>query len=69
MSQKPITTVRVPAAVAMTGIPRSTLYKMEAQGEFPRKVKLGGRSVGFYLHEIEEWLASRPRVADVSKAA
>ncbi|MGZ8218302.1 helix-turn-helix transcriptional regulator [Methylomagnum sp.] len=29
---------------------------------FPAPVSLGGRSVGWYRHELEAWAISRPRV-------
>jgi len=37
-----------------------TLYRWEQKGQFPRRVRLGPNSVGWYEHEIEEWLANRP---------
>ena len=49
------------------GIGRSSIYdKLNPKSRnydptFPRMVLLGSRSVGWYEHEIEEWLASRQR--------
>jgi prophage regulatory protein len=38
--------------------PKSRYY----DAAFPVPVALGGRSVGFYRHELEAWAESRPRV-------
>lgn len=49
----------------LTGLSRSTIYaKMDAKSpyydpDWPRKVNLGPRSVGWYRHEVIEWVASR----------
>jgi prophage regulatory protein len=40
------------------GNPNSRYY----DPTFPAPVALGGRAVGYYEHEIDAWLASRPRV-------
>ena len=37
--------LRRPAVEAMTGLSRSTIYAMMAEGEFPRPLKLGKRAV------------------------
>lgn len=42
-----------------TGLSRSTIYAQMACGEFPCKVSLGARSVGWIESEIEAHLRSR----------
>ena len=37
------------------------LRRLERDGKFPTRVALGPNAVGWYEHEIEEWLRSRPR--------
>lgn len=50
---------------AITGLSRSTIYaKMDSKSpyfdpDWPKKVSLGRRSVGWYRHEIIEWVESR----------
>lgn len=62
--------LKLPAVQAKTKLSRTTVYRLEAEGKFPKRIQLGaGHSVGWYAHEIEEWLTSRPRVADAIKAA
>jgi predicted DNA-binding transcriptional regulator AlpA len=38
--------LRLPAVCRMTGLRRSTIYRMQASGQFPQRVKIGARSVG-----------------------
>ncbi len=33
----------------------------DPNNDFPAKVQLGGNAVGWYEHEIDEWLSNRPR--------
>ena len=37
----------------------TTLLRWEARGHFPRRVKLAGTSVAWFLSEIEDWLTER----------
>lgn len=49
------------------GLKRSSIYdKLDSKSKhydptFPRMVSLGARSVGWYEHEVEAWLASLQR--------
>lgn len=42
-----------------TGLSRSTIYAMMAEGDFPKPIKLGKRAVGWREADIAKWLASR----------
>jgi prophage regulatory protein len=44
-----------------TGLGRSTVYRWMDEGRFPKSVHIGGRSVAWIEHEIDEWLISRSR--------
>lgn len=46
----------------LTGICRTTRYLMERKGVFPARRQLGGRSVGWLLSEVNEWLSNQPKV-------
>ncbi|MEG0870362.1 MAG: AlpA family phage regulatory protein [Hafnia sp.] len=39
----------------LTGLCRTTRYLMEKEGKFPSRRKLGGRSVGWLLSEVNDW--------------
>ncbi|GAA5133470.1 helix-turn-helix transcriptional regulator [Alloalcanivorax gelatiniphagus] len=62
---KEIQVIRRPEVERLTGLSRSTIYaKMDPKSAYfdpswPKKVSLGRRSVGWYRHEIIEWVESR----------
>ena len=41
----------------LTGLPKSTIYLKMQQGVFPRQIRLGRRSVGWYEDEVAAWVA------------
>ena len=43
----------------MTGISRSTAWRMEQKGEFPKRRKVSDGLVGWFESEINDWIASR----------
>ena len=47
------------------GVPYSFAHiaRLEAAGEFPKRVKLGACRVAWWEDEVEDWKASRPRAA------
>lgn len=51
--------IRLPAVQARTGLSRSEIYRREALGDFPKRVALGTRSVGWVLSEIQHWVQVR----------
>ena len=50
---------RLPEVIARTGLPRSTIYELMLNGDFPLQVQLARRSVGWVESEIEDWIGSR----------
>jgi len=53
--------IRTPAVVKKTGLSRSTIYRKYKSGEFPAPVVLGPGAVGWFEHEIDEYLTTLPR--------
>jgi prophage regulatory protein len=53
--------IRPIEADRICGISKSTRYRLEAAGQFPKRILLSERSSGYFSDEIEAWLASRPR--------
>lgn len=49
--------LRLPAVIAKTGLPKSTIYLRMSQGIFPCQIRLGPRTVGWLVSDIEHWLA------------
>lgn len=54
-----IQVLRLPQVCRMTGLSRSSIYQMEAEKRFPRRVKIGTRSVGWIESEVQTWLRQR----------
>ena len=53
--------LRQPQVQEITGLSRTTIWRQEAAGVFPRRVRLGPRSVGWLCSEINDYLQSLPR--------
>lgn len=45
----------------MTGLSKSTLYRLIKKGEFPPPLRLTRKAVRWRREEISEWLSHRPR--------
>jgi prophage regulatory protein len=54
-----IQVLRLPQVCRITGLCRSSIYQMEAEGRFPRRVKIGARSVGWIESEVQSWLRQK----------
>jgi prophage regulatory protein len=48
----------------ITGLRRSMIYQLEAEGNFPRRVKLATRAVGWVESEIRAWISARIMIRD-----
>lgn len=57
MEQQPL--LRLPAVLRITGLSRSTIYKLMAEGEFPAARKLTRRSVAWCSADVTQWVESR----------
>ena len=55
--------VRMPAVVRMTGLGRSTIYRLMAEDKFPSPVRLAKRAVAWRRIDLEQWSAGRPPVS------
>jgi predicted DNA-binding transcriptional regulator AlpA len=53
--------LRTAEVARLTGLSRTTLWRLERRGEFPSRVRLGQNSVGWREEEIEQWIDARPR--------
>lgn len=57
--------LRLKAVMALTGLCRSNVYRLEAAGAFPERVKLSERASAWRSDEVQAWIASRPRARAV----
>jgi prophage regulatory protein len=53
--------IKLKDVIELTGLSRSTIWRLERQGNFPQRVHLGERSMGWLEEEVDAWLNSRPR--------
>ena len=40
-------------------VSRTTLLRWELNGRFPRRIRMGGTSVAWFMSEIQDWLTDR----------
>jgi prophage regulatory protein len=59
---QPAVFVRMAAVVRMTGLGRSTIYRLMAEDKFPSPVRLAKRAVAWRRIDLEQWSAGRPTV-------
>jgi prophage regulatory protein len=57
------TILRLPQALARTGISRSTAYAFIKAGTFPKPIALGTRAIGFLSGEIDAWIEGRVKAS------
>jgi prophage regulatory protein len=43
----------------ITGLSRSSIYAMVADGTFPKQIKIGRRAVAWLETEIDDWMHER----------
>lgn len=53
--------LRLPAVKRLTGLGRSTIYRLMALHEFPSPVKVSKRAVAWRRTDLEQWSEARPR--------
>jgi prophage regulatory protein len=52
--------IREPELLKLVGLSRTTLWRREKAGDFPKRRQLSSRSVGWVLSEVLEWIEQRP---------
>lgn len=55
--------LRMWAVTRLTGLGRSTIYRLVAQDKFPSPVRLSNRTVAWRRTDLERWTEGRPTVA------
>jgi prophage regulatory protein len=51
--------IRKRELINMIGLSDPTIWRMEKDGTFPKRIRLGGNSCGWLESEIMVWLAER----------
>lgn len=53
--------VKLPWIIDNKEMSRSSVYRAMENDGFPQPVRTTGRSIAWFLDEIEDWFANRPR--------
>lgn len=59
MPDSAIKFLRLPSVCERTGLSRTQIYRLEAAGKFPRRVKLALSTSAWVESEIQRWAADR----------
>jgi prophage regulatory protein len=59
VSNIPLRMIRFPTVRDRTGLSRSTIWRLERQGEFPRHRRISPNAVGWLEHEVDAWIKLR----------
>lgn len=51
--------IRKPEVLGRISLSDATIWRMEKAGRFPKRIQLGGNSVGWLKSEVDEWLEKR----------
>lgn len=58
----PLSILRRNKVEARTGLSRSSIYQLMADGRFPKPIQLGKRAVGWLESSVDTWIAERIQV-------
>ncbi|MGZ2410754.1 prophage regulatory protein [Sphingomonas sp. F9_3S_D5_B_2] len=64
--------IRLPEALAKTGLTRTRAYVLIAKNDFPQPVKIGGvggRAIAFPEAEVDAWIEARMSERETAAAA
>ena len=51
--------IRKPELLARVPLSDTTIWRMEKDGKFPRRIRLGGNSCGWLESEVAAWIQGR----------
>lgn len=50
--------LRIGLVIARTGLSRTTIYRRELRGEFPKRKQLSARSIAWYESDIDDFVGN-----------
>lgn len=56
---KPDTLLRLAGVENLTGLRKSTLYRLIQEGKFPRGIRLSARATAWSLNAVSAWIEAR----------
>lgn len=51
--------LRTRDVLKLLNISRSTLFRLEKKGLFPKRIKIGDRAIGWIEKEVSEWMKKK----------
>jgi len=60
--------LKLPEVTKLTGLARSTIYKLISEDRFPKQIKLTSFSSGWIKSEIDYWIDERIALSRESRA-
>lgn len=55
----PLRVLRLAQVCDMTGLGKTMIYFLQSERQFPQRIKLSTRAVGWLEGEVQEWLMKR----------
>ena len=55
--------LRLPQVKELTSLSKSTIYRLMDEGDFPKQISLGARSVVWVRAQVEDWCAQKVSAA------
>ena len=52
--------LRTNQLIEKIGLSRSSIWRLESQGKFPKRRQIGPGAVGWLEEEVEKWMLERP---------
>ncbi|MEE4662755.1 AlpA family transcriptional regulator [Pseudomonas alliivorans] len=68
-NDEPVEFIRLPEVIKLVGYKTSKIYEMAKTGDFPKQVKLGGRSVAWVKSEVIAWNRAQVEAARTGQDA
>jgi len=56
--------LRIREVIDATGLSRMTIYRLERNGQFPKRRQLGENSVAWLDEDLKQWMTTRPVIAN-----
>jgi len=51
--------IRKPELLGRVGLSDTTIWRLERDGKFPKRILLGGNSVGWLNEEVDAWVQEK----------
>ena len=59
VTNRPLRFLRFPIVRARTGLSRTTIWRLERRGDFPRHRRISSNAVAWAEHEVADWIRSK----------